>query len=426
MVEKTQDKETKTTTEQAEALETAGPTTILPHLASRLFGTPLGLSQNKLNVVMSVMLPRLTGEMKFDAAQPAVRSQAFGELTISRGGIAIIPIRGSLVKRAGPMDAMSGLVSYSMIEQQLALALGEPEVKGILFDIDSEGGEVNGMFDAADLIFNARGQKPIWAIGNEFALSAAYMIASSAERVFIPVTGAVGSIGVLAIHVDQSAKDEKEGLKYTMVFAGERKTEFNPHEPLSDDARVTLQARVDQVHEMFLEAAARRRNRTVEHMRSTQAGMFYGQDAVTQGLADGVGSFSSILASFEQSLGVTDDGTAESVSMASGNLIHIDEIRSRIREEEQQKVDEKTAAYVKEVSQLCALAEKPAMAAGLIAKHLPVDKVREALFDAKASEADATLVTSSHAGNPPKAQPKIDHAAIYAALNGKTTEGGLN
>jgi ClpP class serine protease len=78
------------------------------------------------------------------------------------------------------MDAMSGLVSYSMIEQQLALALRAPEVKGILFDIDSEGGEVKGMVDAADLIFQSRGQKPIWAIADDWAFSAAYGLASAA------------------------------------------------------------------------------------------------------------------------------------------------------------------------------------------------------------------------------------------------------
>jgi hypothetical protein len=87
MANKTEEKEIKTI-EQPEGPETqdisGGPTSILPHIASRLFGMPLALSQNKLNVVMSIMLPRLSGEMKFDAAHPAVRSQAFGDLSISR------------------------------------------------------------------------------------------------------------------------------------------------------------------------------------------------------------------------------------------------------------------------------------------------------------------------------------------------------
>jgi ClpP class serine protease len=61
-------------------------------------------------------------------------------------------------------------------------------------------------------------------------------------------TGEVGSIGVVAVHIDESGADEKAGLAWTFVFAGECKIDGNAHEPLSDRARATIQADVDRLY----------------------------------------------------------------------------------------------------------------------------------------------------------------------------------
>ena len=91
------------------------------------------------------------------------------------------------------------------------------------------------------------------------AYSAAYAIASAAERVYLPRTGGMGSIGVIAIHVDQSAYDEKKGLKYTAIYAGARKNDFSSHKPLTDKAMEVVQAEVDEVYDLFAETVARNR-----------------------------------------------------------------------------------------------------------------------------------------------------------------------
>ena len=95
----------------------------------------------------------------------------------------------------------------------------------MLLDVDSPGGEVGGLFDLADEVFSVREKKPCYAIANDEAFSAAYALASSAHRLFVTSTGGVGSVGVIAIHMDQSGWDEKVGRKYTAVFAGARKND---------------------------------------------------------------------------------------------------------------------------------------------------------------------------------------------------------
>ena len=152
------------------------------------------------------------------------------------------------------------------------------------------------MFDLADLVFEARSLKPVWAVADEEAFSGAYAIASAAERLIVPRTGGLGSIGVVAVHVDRSARDAMEGFRTTTVYAGAAKNDFNPHETLKDGARQTLQAEVDRVYHLFVETVARNRGLTADAVRATEARLFFGEDAVRAGLADEVGTLRDALA----------------------------------------------------------------------------------------------------------------------------------
>ena len=154
---------------------------------------------------------------------------------------------GTLVSRSGYLDAASGLLAYDDIGDAIAAAMDDPSVRGVILDVDSPGGEVGGLFDLVDQIRAIRSEadKPLWAVANESALSAAYAIASTADRLYVTQTGEVGSVGVVAVHVDESGADAKAGLAWTFVFAGESKVDGNAHEPLSARARATIQADVD-------------------------------------------------------------------------------------------------------------------------------------------------------------------------------------
>jgi signal peptide peptidase SppA len=265
---------------------------LLPHLAARLFGAPLLIHRPKLDVILSVLGSRV-GLADLSAPTGFVqpdRSAALADTGAAHSGIAVIPIYGTLVRRTQGLEAQSGLTSYAGIAMALDTALADPSVAAILLDIDSPGGESSGVFDLADCIRAATAIKPVWAVANDMAFSAAYALASAASRLIVSRTGGVGSIGVIAMHVDQSVKDQQDGIAYTAVFAGGRKNDLNPHAPISGEAHSFLQGEVNRIYDLFATTVAKHRGMGVNTIKSTQAALFFGADAVASGLADDVGT----------------------------------------------------------------------------------------------------------------------------------------
>lgn len=261
----------------------------LPHVASRVFGTPLMIARAKLEVILGVLGPRIAGgviEPIDSAADPAPLTS----ITVER--VAVITVIGTLVTRSGYLDAASGLSAYGDIAEAIATAMADPSVRGVILDIDSPGGEVGGLFDLVERVvaIKSAGTKPLWAVANESALSAAYAIASAADRVYVTRTGEVGSIGVVAVHVDESGADSKAGIAWTFVFAGDRKIDGNAHEPLSERARATIQADVDRLYADFCALVAANRGISSQAARATNAAIYRGELAVGAGLADRLGT----------------------------------------------------------------------------------------------------------------------------------------
>jgi signal peptide peptidase SppA len=231
----------------------------------------------------------------------------------------------------------------------ISLALDDSKVNSILLDIDSPGGEVSGLFDLVDFISESRNEKPIYAIANDYAFSAAYAIASAASKIFVNRTSGVGSIGVIATHVDVSEFDKKEGIKYTTIFAGDRKNDLSPHEPISGDALSDLQKEVDRLYGMFVATVARNRNITTTQIRATQAALYYGTDALSLGLADEVANFNKCLSTITGGNQMTED---------------IDLYK----------------AEVLEISKLCKLSHAENKLAEFIEQNLSLEQVKEKLL----------------------------------------------
>ncbi|MCL4713186.1 MAG: S49 family peptidase [Pseudorhodoplanes sp.] len=267
----------------------------LPHVASRVFGTPLMIARAKLEVILGVLAPRLAGSAP-DPIDPEADPAPQTSITVER--IAVVSVIGTLVSRSGYLAAASGLVSYADIGDAIAAAMDDPSVRGVILDIDSPGGEVGGLFDLVKQIgaIKAGNGKPLWAVANESALSAAYAVASTADRLYVTRTGEAGSIGVVAVHVDESGADAKAGLAWTFVFAGERKVDANGHEPLSERARATIQADVDCLYTELCGLVASNRGLTVEAVRATDAAIYRGELAIRAGLADRVGTLDLAIA----------------------------------------------------------------------------------------------------------------------------------
>jgi signal peptide peptidase SppA len=270
----------------------------LPHMASRLYGTPLLLARSKLDIILNVLGERvgwpasvpdaasLAPSGKLARFEPSSVLNLSQDLSSAASGIAVIGIAGSLVRRNIGVDAQSGLMSYLDIAQNLEMAANDPSVSGILLDIDSPGGEAGGVFELAQRIREINVIKPVWALACDSAFSAAYAIACAASRVLVTQTSGLGSIGVIAMHVDQTARDAQQGYRFTAVTAGEFKGDLSPHEALNKGANTRLQAEVDRLYGLFVDHVASMRAMAPQAVRATQAACYFGPESIDIGLAD--------------------------------------------------------------------------------------------------------------------------------------------
>jgi signal peptide peptidase SppA len=219
------------------------------------------------------------------------------------GGVAAIDISGIIAKRMNMFMQISGGTSTQLLAQDFKMALADPEAHSILLNVDSPGGEVDGTHEVANLIRNARGQKPIVALADGTMASAAYWIGSAAEAVYaIGKTTQVGSIGVIATHTDLSKANEMRGVKVTHITAGKYKAADSPYQPLNAETTAILQAEVDQIYSTFVDEVAQQRGVTPQRVLDEMADgrMFIGEAAVRAGLVDGIRTREQIIADLNQ------------------------------------------------------------------------------------------------------------------------------
>lgn len=411
--------------------------TLLPHLAARLFGVPLAIHRPKLDIILSVLGARIG---LADLAAPVGYTPAAGAPGPPSGKVAVIPIHGTLVRRTSGLEAESGLASYTGIAAQLDAALASPEIAAILLDIDSPGGESGGVFDLADRIRAASEVKPVWAVANDMAFSAAYALASAATRVFVARTGGVGSIGVIAMHVDQSVKDAQDGVRYTAVFAGERKNDLNPHEPISNEAHAVLKAEVVRIYDLFVETVARHRGLDADAVRATEAGLFFGPDAVATGLADAVGSLDDALTQLTQSLSPLPTQVA---TASQAGFLRNHQMESSMNDRTDPAASDRpladpagshpqpsatatatatalSVADAVEIAQTCTLAGRTDLIAGFLEAQSSPAKVRSQLLAAQAEASpEITSRIAPDAARPAASNPLIDAAKQIAAQSTK-------
>ena len=263
------------------------------HLSSLVFNKPLMVTQDYAETIAVVLSDRLN----LDVEGLQIKSDAKDQRAATTNkGVAVIPIVGSVSHRSTGIEAMSGMTSYTTLQKQFEAAFNDPNVGSILMDIDSPGGSVAGAFDFRDYLMSKKGTKPVYALARDAMCSAAYLIGSTADKVYATQTARVGSIGVVAMHTDASGKMEKEGLKPTFISAGKFKTAGNPYEKLEGDKLKYLQDSVDESYDMFINAVADARGIDKKTIRDTEARVYGGKKAVEIGLADGIRTYESVLA----------------------------------------------------------------------------------------------------------------------------------
>lgn len=212
-------------------------------------------------------------------------------------GTAIIPVHGSLINRFG--GYYHGYATgYQFIRSQRAKAMVDPDVKRIIYDVNSPGGEAAGCFELADESFEMRGEKPTLAVVDSNCYSAAYAFASSADKISVTPTGGAGSIGVISMHADVSKLLDDFGVKITLITAGKHKADGNPFETLNEDVRKDIQADVDAFRDDFVALVARNRGLDEQAVRDTEARCYSAKDALALNLIDEVATPAKAVASF--------------------------------------------------------------------------------------------------------------------------------
>jgi len=264
----------------------------LGHVISYVVNTPWAILPEKMSVILDLLAFHAVGgqytveeirerigvqhpatgihdaRVAFAAEDPHVYPVAASQAERPSGvGVAVLPVYGVIHQRANLMTDTSGGTSVERLTAQFRQALADPSVGAVVLDVDSPGGAVPGIEELSAEMHGARGSKPILAVANSLAASAAYWIATAADEVVVTPSGEVGSIGVFAVHEDFSAALEAEGVRVTLISAGKFKMEGNPYEPLGEVAREALQARVDDYYGMFVKAVARNRGVTAKDVR---------------------------------------------------------------------------------------------------------------------------------------------------------------
>ncbi|OFW00549.1 MAG: hypothetical protein A3G20_03655 [Acidobacteria bacterium RIFCSPLOWO2_12_FULL_59_11] len=405
----------------------------LPHLATRIFDTPLLIAPQKLEVILGVLAPRLGLDVPPSAAvvTPSNRPQR-KSYEVTPDGIAIVPIEGTLVHKSYGIDALSGLRSYTDIQAEIEDAATDPGVKAILLDIDSPGGEMAGAFDAADTIFAARSAKPLFAVANNDAFSAAYLLGSGAERIYVSRTSGAGSIGVIVSHLDVSGNDEKMGYKYTIIYAGSHKADLQSHAPLSKEARAVLEAEVARTYQLLVSSIARNRGLPEAAIRNTEAGLYFGNDALNAKLADRMGTRQDALADLRAVFANrnTNRAAPAATTPLKGNQAMAEQSTEQEHPQvapdlEAVKAEARKQGYAeaREIVELCALAGMPSKAAALLTKSATPAEARQVLMEAQAAESGVEIHSHVMPDTGTSTKPSLENNPVIKAVERLAAKG---
>lgn len=220
-----------------------------------------------------------------------------GQPLLVHDGIAIVPVHGVITSsQTVPGQA----VASSKVARDVRAAVADPAVSAVLMHVNSPGGSTTGLIEAAAELRAARDAgKPIVAMVQYMAASAAYWLAAQASEIVATPSAQVGSIGVYMMHVDQSASLERDGMRVTYISAGKDKVLGNSTAPLSDDALAYYQAQVDEAYAAFVADVAAGRGVSEDTVRSAQFGegrIFSAGTGLANGLIDRIAPLGQVLA----------------------------------------------------------------------------------------------------------------------------------
>ncbi len=301
----------------------------MPQVAARVFNTPHAIHPGKAaailhgiggrivpgGVEMDGSVPDRVNHVAFEGGRPSMgrlgdplASGHDVERCLTRvGPVAVIPVEGTLVHKGKWIGTDSGETSYEGLWSQVMAARRDPTVAGVVFEVDSFGGEVSGAFDLAEAIHELSAEKPTLSILTDYAYSAGYLLASAARAVVMPNSGGCGSIGVITLHVDYEQAIAAAGMRVTVLAAGKHKADGNPFEALPDPVAARIRGQLEALRQDFAAAVGRHRGDrfSAAAALATEARDFdASDDPVGAGLVDAIARPSEAFAAFVQELSV--------------------------------------------------------------------------------------------------------------------------
>ncbi|WP_020408930.1 S49 family peptidase [Hahella ganghwensis] len=373
------------------------------NIAARVFGKPLAVDPGYAKVFFSAIAPRLNivelsspegevlvGEkLRAKAASFSSDRDRHRPYMLHRG-VAVLPVSGTLVHKHGYLQPYSGMTGYDGLVARAMAAAEDPEVKGILLDMDTPGGEVSGCFDCVEVLKRVGKDKPIWALTYDQATSGGFALASAAQRRLITQTGVSGSVGVIMAHVSREKEMENAGRKVTLIYSGKHKADGNPYQDLPDKVLNRYQKAIDSMRQEFATIVSNNIGISLEAVLNTEAAVFEAGEAVDIGFADqlinghdAVDEFADHLNSKKSSKG------AFQMSTETSSTPKVEDNTPDTEEKEPQTTPEPEAsAFSAEdaaaITEMCADAGYPKLGAKLIREKASIDQVQQRLNAAKA------------------------------------------
>lgn len=216
------------------------------------------------------------------------RREDSGRMTM-RDGVAVIAIDGPIYRYADIFVRASGGITTAQLARDVQTALDDPAALALLLVADSPGGEITGIGELSDVLYAARGKKPIAGYVEGYGASATYRVLSSVDTLYADADALIGSIGTVL-----GVPDPSKRPRYRIDFVS-RQSPKKRLDPTSDMGRSELQAMVDQLTEVFITQVARNRQIDPSAILAVEGGLLIGQQAIDAGLADRLGSEEQVI-----------------------------------------------------------------------------------------------------------------------------------
>jgi signal peptide peptidase SppA len=263
-------------------------------IVTKVTSTPWMITPEALRMMLEILDARMSGQVvEFDAPEAS-------PLSYRVGSVGVLNLSGPIFPKANMMTDMSGATSLQQFRTEFGQMMNDPSVRSILLDVDSPGGLSDMVDEMASEIYAATQYKPIISVANTAANSAAYYLASQANKMYVTPSGQVGSIGTFVVHTDDSKAREQEGVDRTIIKAGRFKA--IPLEPLTSESRDHLQSLVNNTNDKFVTAVANGRNVDEQYVRENfgEGGVVSPEHALEHGMVDGIATFDEVLADMSQ------------------------------------------------------------------------------------------------------------------------------